>query len=83
MPEEEPIPELNSAVAGMAFEIKHLRSLLEGQLSGFAWGELARRDPIKAELLRALFGAGFSPALSVNWLMPCLWAWISSVESNG
>ncbi|HEY7986305.1 MAG TPA: flagellar biosynthesis protein FlhF [Methylophilaceae bacterium] len=64
LPEEEPIPELNSAVAGMAFEIKHLRSLLEGQLSGFAWGELARRDPIKAELLRALFGAGFSPALS-------------------
>jgi flagellar biosynthesis protein FlhF len=64
LPEEEPIPELNTAVAGMAFEIKHLRSLLEGQLSGFAWGELARRDPIKAELLRALFGAGFSPALS-------------------
>ncbi len=64
LPDEEPIPELNSAVAGMAFEIKHLRSLLEGQLSGFAWGELARRDPIKAELLRALFGAGFSPALS-------------------
>lgn len=63
-PQEEPLPELNSAVAGMAFEIKHLRSLLEGQLSGFAWGELARRDPIKAELLRALFGAGFSPALS-------------------
>jgi flagellar biosynthesis protein FlhF len=64
LPEDEPIPELNTAVAGMAFEIKHLRSLLEGQLSGFAWGELARRDPIKAELLRALFGAGFSPALS-------------------
>lgn len=57
-------PGLNSTVAGMAFELKHLRSLLEGQLSGFAWGELARRDPIKAELLRAMFGAGFSPALS-------------------
>lgn len=55
---------LDSTVAGMAFELKHLRSLLEGQLSGFAWGELARRDPIKAELLRAMFGAGFSPALS-------------------
>ena len=55
---------LDSTVAGMAFELKHLRGLLEGQLSGFAWGELARRDPIKAELLRAMFGAGFSPALS-------------------
>lgn len=63
-PEGSNAPGLNSTVAGMAFEIKHLRSLLEGQLSGFAWGELARRDPIKAELLRAMFGAGFSPALS-------------------
>ncbi|MCE9633668.1 MAG: flagellar biosynthesis protein FlhF [Methylophilales bacterium] len=60
----EQVPELSSTMAGMAFELKHLRSLLEGQLSGFAWGELARRDPIKAELLRVLFGAGFSPALS-------------------
>lgn len=62
--EAEASPGLDSTVAGMAFELKHLRSLLEGQLSGFAWGELARRDPIKAELLRAMFGAGFSPALS-------------------
>lgn len=61
---KEVVPGLNSTVAGMAFELRHLRSLLEGQLSGFAWGELARRDPIKAELLRAMFGAGFSPALS-------------------
>ncbi|MFM9914059.1 MAG: flagellar biosynthesis protein FlhF [Methylophilaceae bacterium] len=60
----EQVPELSSTMAGMAFELKHLRGLLEGQLSGFAWGELARRDPIKAELLRVLFGAGFSPALS-------------------
>lgn len=41
-----------------------MRSLLESQLSGFAWGELARRDPIKAELMRTLLGAGFSPQLS-------------------
>jgi len=45
-------------------ELKMMRSLLESQLSGFAWGELARRDPIKAELMRTLLGAGFSPQLS-------------------
>lgn len=51
-------------VAEMARELKRMRSLLEGQLSGFAWGEIARSDPLKAELLRAMFGAGFSPVLS-------------------
>jgi flagellar biosynthesis protein FlhF len=52
------------AVAEMAQELKRMRNLLEGQLSGFAWGELARKDPLKAELLRTMFGAGFSPGLS-------------------
>ncbi len=52
------------AVAEMALEIKRMRNLIEGQLSGFAWGELARKDPLRAELLRAMFGAGFSPGLS-------------------
>ena len=52
------------AVAELAQEVKRMRNLLEGQLSGFAWGELARKDPLKAELLRTMFGAGFSPGLS-------------------
>jgi flagellar biosynthesis protein FlhF len=51
-------------VAEMARELKRMRNLLEGQLSGFAWGELARNEPLKAELLRAMFAAGFSPLLS-------------------
>jgi flagellar biosynthesis protein FlhF len=51
-------------VAEMARELKRMRNLLEGQLSGFAWGELARSEPLKAELLRAMFAAGFSPLLS-------------------
>ena len=51
-------------VAEMARELKRMRNLLEGQLSGFAWGELARNEPLKAELLRAMFAAGFSPVLS-------------------
>jgi flagellar biosynthesis protein FlhF len=51
-------------VAELAQEVKRMRNLLEGQLSGFAWGELARNEPLKAELLRTMFGAGFSPTLS-------------------
>jgi flagellar biosynthesis protein FlhF len=52
------------AVTEMARELKRMRNLLEGQLSGFAWGELARKEPLKAELLRGMFAAGFSPLLS-------------------
>ncbi|NJD36060.1 MAG: flagellar biosynthesis protein FlhF, partial [Betaproteobacteria bacterium] len=51
-------------VAHLAQELKYMRNLLEGQLSGFAWGELARRDPLKAELMRTLLGCGFSPRLA-------------------
>ena len=54
----------DQVVAEMARELKRMRNLLEGQLSGFAWGELARSEPLKAELLRAMFAAGFSPLLS-------------------
>ncbi len=50
--------------AEVSQELKRMRSLLESQLSGFAWGELARRDPLKAELMRTLLGAGFSPQLA-------------------
>jgi len=51
-------------VAELAQELRFMRNLLEGQLSGFAWGELARRDPLKAELMRNLLGGGFSPQLA-------------------
>ena len=60
MPSSAPDP----AVAEMAREIKRMRSLLEGQLSGFAWGEFSRKEPYKAEILRTMFTSGFSPALS-------------------
>lgn len=56
--------EVESRMTTMAEEMKRMRALLEAQLSGFAWGELARKDPLKAELLRTLLSAGFSPQLS-------------------
>ena len=45
-------------------EIRALRSLVEGQLAGFAWGEIAGREPVRAELMKRLLSAGFSTALS-------------------
>lgn len=73
LPQHEPMRETgfmpppaapDPVVAEMARELKRMRNLLEGQLSGFAWGELVRNEPLKAELLRAMFAAGFSPVLS-------------------
>lgn len=57
-------PPADATVAHLAQELKYMRNLLEGQLSGFAWGELARRDPLKAELMRTLLGNGISPQLA-------------------
>ena len=48
----------------LVHEVRLLRSLLEGQLSAFAWGDLKRRDPAKADVMRRLLGAGFSAALA-------------------
>ncbi len=49
-------------------EIQNMRGMLEGQLSSLAWGDLHRREPAKAEVLRSMLGAGFSPALSRQML---------------
>ncbi|MHB0984624.1 MAG: flagellar biosynthesis protein FlhF [Sulfuricella sp.] len=45
-------------------EIKFLRGMLEGQLAGFAWGELQRQEPSKVEAMRHMLNTGFSPFLS-------------------
>ncbi|WP_028453349.1 flagellar biosynthesis protein FlhF [Chitinilyticum aquatile] len=52
------------AVSDIAREVRMLRGLLESQLAGMAWGELAKHAPEKLEVLRQLLGAGFCPALS-------------------
>jgi flagellar biosynthesis protein FlhF len=50
----------------MQNEIRGLRGLLEQQLAGFAWGELARRQPRRAELLGQLLDFGFGPDLCLR-----------------
>lgn len=45
-------------------EIKELRKLLEQQMSGLAWGDIGRRHPLWAGLLRKLGQLGISPAIA-------------------
>ncbi|MGE5027790.1 MAG: flagellar biosynthesis protein FlhF [Betaproteobacteria bacterium] len=60
--EKEGLPD--EAILAIAREIKFLRGMLEGQLAGFAWGELQREEPSKIEAMRHLLSVGFSPSLS-------------------
>ena len=55
-----PVSGGGAALAAMGQEIKALRRLLEHQLSGIAWGELNRQNPLQATLLRHLLELGFS-----------------------
>ncbi|ADJ27872.1 flagellar biosynthesis protein FlhF [Nitrosococcus watsonii] len=62
----EPLPEKRTSFAAqnggsqepilleMRQEMKNLRNLVETQLSDLAWGEMGRRNPSKAQLLRRL-----------------------------
>jgi len=45
-------------------EMQSIKSLLERQLAGFAWGEMSRQSPTHAMLLAELLDAGFSSALA-------------------
>ena len=49
-------------------EIRSLRKMVEQHLAGFAWGETARSEPIKTEILRQMLDAGFSPRLARDLL---------------
>ncbi|MDT8384990.1 MAG: flagellar biosynthesis protein FlhF [Gammaproteobacteria bacterium] len=51
------------AILELKNELKDMRSLLEQQLSGLAWGELTRRDPLRAKLTRCLLELGLSPTI--------------------
>ena len=42
-------------------EIRSLRRMFEQHLAGVAWGESARSEPVKTEMLRQMLDAGFSP----------------------
>jgi flagellar biosynthesis protein FlhF len=52
----------------LAREVRMLRALVEGQLAGLAWGDVSRRDPNRAEVMKRLLASGFSPALTRQFL---------------
>lgn len=70
-----PVPTVNARPAAARFEaevvpaavmdeIRSLRKIVEQHLAGFAWGETARTEPVKTEVLRQMLDAGFSPQLA-------------------
>ncbi len=63
-PPQKPVQSTPVEMAEVMEEIRRMRSLLEEQLSGFAWSDLSRREPMKLLAMKKLLGAGFSPKLS-------------------
>jgi flagellar biosynthesis protein FlhF len=45
-------------------EMQSIKSLLERQLAGFAWSDMTRHAPVKAQLLGEMLEAGFSGLLA-------------------
>ncbi|MCP5228371.1 flagellar biosynthesis protein FlhF [Accumulibacter sp.] len=54
-------PQAEVVPAAVMDEIRSLRKIVEQHLAGFAWGESARAEPVKTEILRQMLDAGFSP----------------------
>lgn len=50
-------------------EIRSLRKIVEQHLAGFAWGEAARSEPVKTDVLRQMLDAGFSPQFARDLLV--------------
>jgi flagellar biosynthesis protein FlhF len=50
--------------AQLMAEMQSIKSLLERQLAGFAWGEMSRQNPVQAMLLAEMLDAGFSSLLA-------------------
>ncbi len=64
VPAEHVGEELPPVMHELAREVRMLRALVEGQLAGLAWGDVARREPNRAEVMKRLLASGFSPALT-------------------
>jgi len=50
-------------------EIRSLRKMFEQHFAGAAWGEAARSEPVKTEILRQMLDAGFSPRFARELLV--------------
>lgn len=52
------------SIAALRAELQSMRGLLEQQLSGLAWGEMGRRSPQRASMLRRLLSLQIEPDLA-------------------
>lgn len=52
------------AIVEMRRELQSMRDMLQGQISQLAWGDLARREPARAQVIRRLGKLGFAPRLA-------------------
>ena len=79
-------PDAVAEQQGILDEIKSMRSMMQEQIACLSWSDMQYRDPQRAQLLRDLLNAGFSPALSRQLLekMPAGAdaAWIRQVLAN-
>ena len=62
--ERSPASPLPAEVMQLRDEMRLIKGLLERQLSGFAWGEMARAAPVRACLLGEMIESGFSGELA-------------------
>ncbi|MBS1230368.1 MAG: GTP-binding signal recognition particle G-domain protein [Proteobacteria bacterium] len=61
-------PQAEIVPAEVMDEIRSLRKMFEQHLAGVAWGETARSEPVKTEILRQMLDAGFSPRFARDLL---------------
>ena len=54
----------NPQVQQLMAEMQSIKGMLERQLAGFAWGDMTRHAPVKAQLLGEMLEAGFSGLLA-------------------
>ena len=66
--QDAPKPQAEIVPAEVMDEIRSLRKMFEQHLAGAAWGESARSEPVKTEVLRQMLDAGFSPRFARDLL---------------
>jgi flagellar biosynthesis protein FlhF len=81
-----PVPGIISEQQGILSEIKSMRNMMQEQIACLSWSDMQHRDPQRAQMLRSMLNAGFSPALSRQLLekMPAEAdiSWVRQVLGN-
>jgi flagellar biosynthesis protein FlhF len=81
-----PAPVASLEQQGILSEIKSMRNMMQEQIACLSWSDMQHRDPQRAQMLRSLLNAGFSPALSRQLLekMPAGGdiSWVRQVLGN-